>query len=191
MKAKNIVSALAKRHGATDVNTAGKEWAFFEELRAGTGYRTFDYKKGKVKPFNPEQRFDAWAINLYPSKQHERIVYEIKVSRSDFLSEISNPDKRQQALALSNYFYFATPKGLISVDEIPGECGLIEVNDDLSSRIKKKAPYRDTDVLTWQFLCSIARRACVAEKQVNDLQKQIREDYLKRNTKADKAFVGN
>ena len=178
MIAKDIVEALAKRHGANNDQTTGKEWAFFEELRAGTGYRTYDYQKGKVKPFNPEQRFDAWAINLYPSKHHEKIVYEIKVNRSDFLNEINNPEKREQALHLSNYFYFATPKGLVSLEEIPEECGLIEVDENLNSRIKKKAPYRDSDVLMWQFFCSVARRACIAERQVKDLEKQIQSDSL-------------
>lgn len=174
MKAEDVVKALEKRHGANELNTAAREWAFFAELRAGTGYSTYDYKKNKRKPFNPEQRFDAWAINLYPSKKHERIAYEIKVSRSDFLHEINNPEKRQQALHLSNYFYFAAPKGLIAVEEIPEECGLIEVSEDLSTRIKVKAPFRESEYLSWQFLCSIARRACVAERHVKELQNQIR-----------------
>lgn len=174
MKSKDVIKALKKRHGAV-----GREWAFFEELRAGTGYGTFDYKKGKKKPFNPEQRLDAWAINLWPSKNYERIAYEVKVSRADFINEIKNPDKRQQALDLSNYFYFATPKGLVSIEEIPEECGLIEIDKDLNTRIKKKAPYRDTKILMWQFLCSIARRACVAEDNARNLEKQMRDDYLK------------
>ncbi len=74
MNAKLVVDALRKRHGAV-----GREWAFFDELRAGTGYKNI--RKG----MNPEQRFDAWAINLYPSKGHMTIAYEVKVSRSDFL----------------------------------------------------------------------------------------------------------
>ena len=177
MQAKDVVKALTRRHGADKLNTTGREWAFFSELRAGTGYSTYDYKKKEKKPFNPEQRFDAWAINLFPSKKHERISYEIKVSRSDFLHEIKNPKKREQALSLSNYFYFAVPKGLVSVNEIPEECGLIEVGENLNTRIKKKAPYRETDNIRWQFLCSIARRACVAEKRIKELEDEMRTLY--------------
>lgn len=176
MKAEEVVEALRKRHGI-----AGMQWAFFGELRAGTGYAVWNYKEGKHFPNNPEQRFDAWAINLYPSKKHERIAYEIKVSRADFLHEIKNPEKRQQALSLSNYFYFAVPKGLVSVEEIPEECGLIEVNEDLTSRIKKKAPYRDTELATWQFLCAIARRAVKAEDEVKRLHLENRALYEKIN----------
>jgi len=178
MKARDIVLALEKRHGADKLGTTGREWAFFAELRAGTGYSTYDYALKKRKPFNPEQRFDAWAINLYPSKKHERVVYEIKVSRNDFLHEIKHPEKREQALQLSNYFYFATPKGLVDEAEIPPECGLIEVDTELKTRVIKKAPFRETECLSWQFLCAIARRACVAERSVKDHEKRIRDEYV-------------
>ena len=153
MNAKEVLEALKKRH-----SPLGTQWAFFGELRAGTGYGTYDYKNQKKMPNNPEQRFDAWAINLWPSKNNERITYEIKVSRGDFLHEIKNPEKREQGLMLSNYFYFATPKGLVNVDEVPVECGLIEVEDGMKTKIIKRAPYRETDDPSWQFLCSIARR---------------------------------
>jgi hypothetical protein len=159
MKAIDVLEALEKRH-----SPLGREWAFYGELRAGTGYSTYDYVKQQRNPYNPEQRFDAWAINLFPSKKHERIVYEIKVSRGDFLHEIKNPEKRKQALDLSNYFYFATPKGLVRPEEIPSECGLIEISEDLTSRIKVRAPYRETDGLTWQFLSSVARRGMKVSK---------------------------
>ncbi|MFX3631873.1 MAG: hypothetical protein ACE3L7_07310 [Candidatus Pristimantibacillus sp.] len=148
MNAKLVVDALRKRHGAS-----GREWAFFDELRAGTGYKNI--RKG----MNPEQRFDAWAINLYPSKGHMTIAYEVKVSRSDFLHEIANPTKREQALQHSNEFYFAVPAGLVRPDEIPEECGLLYVNEDLTTKVIKKAPYRDEVLLTWGLLASIARRA--------------------------------
>lgn len=156
MNAKDVIDALRKRH-----EPLGKEWAFFEELRAGTGYRRWDYENGKPFPNNPEQRFDAYAINMYPSKQYQRIVYEVKVSKNDFLHEINNPEKREQALSLSNYFYFATPQGLIDVEEIPEECGLIEVMDvggENKAVYTKGAPFRDTDGLSWQFVASISRR---------------------------------
>lgn len=72
---------------------------------------------------------------------------EIKISRSDFYNDakkkvgkyskaefLSNPDK-----FAPNYFYYAVPKGLISLDEIPPHAGLIEV-DNIRWDIIKKAP---------------------------------------------------
>lgn len=58
MKAKGIVEALRKRHNK-------REWAFFAELRVGTGYSSKELRKAGI---NPEQRIDGYVINLYPSK---------------------------------------------------------------------------------------------------------------------------
>jgi hypothetical protein len=137
------------------------EWAFFDELRVGTGYLSKRVDGVKV---NPEQRFDAFVLNLYPSNKHLRIIYEIKVSRSDFLHEIKHPEKRESALLFSNQYYFATPAGLVDVDEIPEECGLIEVYANMNTRIKKEAPLRPSANPSWNFLCSIARRTQLIEK---------------------------
>lgn len=150
---KTILKALRRRHPE-------KEWAFFEELRAGTGY------KEVTKGINPQQRFDAWAINLYPSKKFLRIAYEIKVSRSDFLREIKHPEKRTQALQLSNQFYFVAPVGLIKPDELPPEAGLIEVENEWESRHTVAAPIREASGPTWQFFASIARRMQSLESRI-------------------------
>jgi len=149
-----ILKALKERHPEN-------QWAFFRELRVGTGYR--NVKKG----LNPEQRLDAWAINLYPSKNFLRIAYEIKVSRGDFLREMKQPQKREQALQLSNLFYFVTPVGLIKPEELPPEAGLIEVIDEQQSKIKVVAPVREGGELSWQFLASIARRVQAEEGEVS------------------------
>ncbi|TGE35912.1 hypothetical protein E4K67_22615 [Desulfosporosinus fructosivorans] len=150
---KMILKALRCRHPE-------REWAFFEELRAGTGYRNV------AAGLNPEQRFDAWAINLYPSRNFVRIAYEIKVSRSDFLKEIKHPEKRTQALQMSNQFYFVAPVGLIKASELPPEAGLIEVKDEWESRMKVRAPVREAVDPTWQFFASIARRMQSLESRI-------------------------
>jgi hypothetical protein len=137
------------------------EWAFFDELRVGTGYQQKRVDGIKV---NPEQRFDAFVINLYPSNKHLRIIYEIKVSRSDFLHELKNPQKRESALLFSNQYYFATPAGMVDPDEIPEECGLIEIYPTMTTRIKVEAPLRPSADPSWNFLCSIARRTQLIEK---------------------------
>jgi hypothetical protein len=152
---KVILKALRRRH-------LEKEWAFFEELRAGTGYRKSWASTGPV-PDNPHQRFDAWAINLYLSKNFLRVAYEIKVSRSDFLYELKHPEKREQALQLSNCFYFVAPVGLIKPEELPPEAGLIEVKDEWESRLKVRALIRPGNMPTWQFFASIARRMQLLE----------------------------
>ena len=151
LTAKEVILALKKRH--KDQN----EWASFEEFRIGTGYQNYKIGNHLV---NPEQRLDFYCINLYPSNKHLRIAYEIKVSRSDFLHEIKNPDKRKSALLFSNEYYFIVPTNLVKSEEIPQECGLIYVSENLGTRTIKQAPFRNSvEYPTWNLLASIARRA--------------------------------
>ncbi len=84
--AEDIVAALRRYH-------AGDSWAFFAELRVGTGYD---------RAVDAEQRLDAWAMALWPSERYQRIAYEVKVSRSDFLAELQKPRKRRRALSTAS-----------------------------------------------------------------------------------------
>jgi hypothetical protein len=149
----------------------------FAELRVGTGY-------GK----DAEQRIDFWVMDLMPSQSCRRIAIEIKVSRSDFLNEIKHPTKRRRALLLSNEFYFATPPGLVKIEELPPECGLVEVHPDHGAasdalfgdiahsrsegartwmlkhsqkrlHFKVAAPWRDSNPPSWRFVAALLRRA--------------------------------
>jgi hypothetical protein len=140
VSAAQIVKILGEAHDP-------KQWAFFDELRIGTGY-------GK----DAEQRFDAWAIHYFPSKRNVSRCYEIKISRSDFKSEIRKPLKRRPGLRLANEFYFVTPENLLDPAEIPPECGLMEVNSKGNLKIKLQAPFRDIMPPTWLFMSAICRR---------------------------------
>lgn len=122
-------------------------WAFFNELRIGTGF-------GK----DAEQRFDAWAIHYHPSKRNVTRCYEVKISRSDFRSEIRKPLKRRPGLRLANEFYFVTPENMLEPGEIPPECGLMEVGSDGKLKIKVVAPFRDVMPPTWLFTSALCRR---------------------------------
>lgn len=147
MDANVLLRALQQRYE--------KHYAFFPELRIGTGY-------GK----DAEQRLDAWAIAMYPSLNLERITFEIKTSRQDFLNEIKNPIKRRIGLLLSNKFYFVTPEKLVKREEIPLECGLLEVSfavsdvDYLRGYVANvlHAPWRESLRPNWKFIASLCRR---------------------------------
>jgi hypothetical protein len=141
-------------------------WLVFPELRCGTGY-------GK----RSEQRIDAWVIHPYPSSGCKRIAFEIKVDRQDFLNELKDPLKRRGAVLYSNQFYFITPPGLVRPEEVPIECGLMEVVDAgrkkpegggwFSAGVARSpfwfrevvdAPVRESILPTWKFVASLARR---------------------------------
>jgi hypothetical protein len=151
------------------VHASKTEWLFLRELRVGTGHR------GQAL-----QRLDAFALNCLPHHGMRRICYEIKTSRADFLLELKNPLKRRIGMRYSNEFYFVTPGGLLALNELPVECGLIEIGyaafEDWKVIIKRQAGFfhydpdftryciltapaswRDTPGPTWQFAAAMLR----------------------------------
>lgn len=145
MKSADVIEVLRERHIAE---------LFFVEVRAGAGY-------GGVS----QRRIDAWALHPHPSRSNCRTSYEIKVSRGDFLKELKDPRKRKAGLLFSNEFYFAAPKGIIRVGEVPPEAGLIEIVDNVRGsevynwNVVVAAPWRDTPPPSWRFVASLLRNA--------------------------------
>lgn len=125
------------------------EWVLFFELRAGTGYA-----------YKVDQRVDAWVMNTWPSKDLIKLAFEIKISRNDFLRELKHPEKREYAMSISNRFYFLTPQGLVSPEEVPADCGLIEVALDGQFKTVREAPLRKIEQPEWLFIASLARQIC-------------------------------
>lgn len=104
------------------------------------------------------RRVDFWAMACWRSLGYQKIAYEIKISRADFLKELRSPTKRQFALSISDQFYFVTPPKLVSLDELPSEAGLIELNETGKLRTVKSAKNRITLFeFDWSFAATLGR----------------------------------
>jgi hypothetical protein len=133
--------------------------------------------------FDPKRRLDAWVLDTWPSGRLERITFEVKVSRSDYRAEIANPVKRRHGMLLSNRFVFAAPAGLIRVEELPYDCGLLEVTPAGRTVMTVEAPWRDTSPPPWAFVAVIAARTIDPtesrrvglQAEVNRLNGQVRQ----------------
>ena len=147
MTAKDVLDILETRYQPP-------RWSFFRELRLGSGYG------GKNNKW--ERRIDAWALDCYPSSGLKRIAFEVKVSRSDFLAEMRQPEKRLPAMEVSNEFYFVAPVGIIQREELPEHCGLIEVDEE-GLHWRCFAAHRDCAPAPWRFVASLTRRVLRAD----------------------------
>jgi hypothetical protein len=153
----------------TALHSQRTEWLFLRELRIGTGHRHHEM-----------QRLDAFALNCFPHRGMKRVCYEVKTSRSDFLGEVKRPLKRRIGMRFSNEFYFVAPAGMLAVEEIPADSGLIEIGlaiSEESQRLIRRhegmfyidaqtgeycivtvpAPWRDTPGPTWQLVAAMLR----------------------------------
>lgn len=137
---RKIIELLRIRHER-------EHWACFVEISTRTGFT------------GPNRRLDFFAFNVWPSKKYHRIVYEIKVTRSDFNQELANPEKRVTAEELSNECFFVTPVGMVLVDEIPEGWGLLELTGGKGGlRKKKNAKWREIGEPPMWFAAAMARR---------------------------------
>jgi len=124
-------------------------------------------KTGPTIYANRMQKIDAWAMKK--SWAHPlAIAYEIKVSRSDFLSD----DKWRGYLPYCNAFAFVAPPGVIQKNEVPEEAGLIVCSTNATRLYtKKKAPYRDVPIPD-----SLYRYVLFSRTRVSTHERDISED---------------
>lgn len=118
MNAAVINRALVKRH-ARDV--------YVDECNLGSAHRG-------------ARRADAWVLRTTWSPLTS-IVYEIKVTRADFLNDQKWPLYRDYCHEL----YFACPWGLIDKQELPENVGLLYVEKGGRAICKRKAVRNEPD----------------------------------------------
>lgn len=145
MTAAHILQRIVDHHTN---GSRGHQWIVLPEFRFSTGFSVY-----------AERTIDVFCINCYPSTHHERIAYEIKVSRQDFQRELAEPMKRKPALYISNRFYFVTPPGLIPPALIPPEAGLMETTGDKELKVIHPAPLRESYPAPWGTVAMMGRRA--------------------------------
>jgi hypothetical protein len=112
---------------------------------------------------------DAVAVGLWRSHGHKIEGFEIKVSRSDFLSEMAKPEKSAPVFQYCNHWWLVTPKGLVEPSELPTTWGLMELCGDML-RVKVKAPALKPVPPTIGFFASLCRRG---GQNVNDLVEKL------------------
>ncbi len=62
-------------------------------------------------------------------KNDGSVIVEVKVSRSDFLADAKKPYRNGSVKGLGNWRYYLCPEGIIKLDEIPDNWGLLYVNN--------------------------------------------------------------
>jgi len=137
-EAARVLRALAARH-------PWPEWIFLPEAPVYVGR-----PPGVV-------HVDALALSCWFTKGYPLVGYEVKVSRSDFKTELRKPEKTALSASMCSAFYFAAPHGLLRPEEIPAPYGLVVVFDSGRSRIVKRCKLERPEP-TWGFVATLARR---------------------------------
>lgn len=98
------------------------------------------------------------------------VAYEIKVTRSDFLSDVRS-EKWRIYQRVAPLVYFAVPNGLIDPREVPDEAGLIVrmKNHWRRKKMAKQMPWVPTD-LFWMTLLYRGRAQMPWERPASQVQ---------------------
>lgn len=117
-------------------------------------------------------RMDLWTMSKSWAKP-KITVYEIKVSRNDFLQD----NKWRFYLPYGNEVYFVCPPGVIDKSELSEEAGLMVTSKNGTTLYtKKKAPFRDVQIPE-----SVFRYLLMWRTQIDvDVESQNRLQYWER-----------
>lgn len=121
-------------------------WVILPQVRSGTGF------------LQRVRTADAIAMSTWPSRGLELHGFEIKITRSDWLSELKNPGKAEKIAQFCDRWWIVAPKDIIKVEEIPTNWGLyVPYRDTL--KVVKEAKKLDAIPINRLFLAAILRKA--------------------------------
>jgi hypothetical protein len=155
------MTAMLKAKHTSVGNGGSGEWAFMAQVRDEAG-------------FDATRTLDALAMGLWKSRGFDLHGFEIKCSRSDYLSEIKNPAKAEVFGSRVDYFWIVVADPKIVKDDLPYGWGLMaatapKIDEETGRktlgtiRVVKQAPRQalteQQRLITRSWLVSILRSA--------------------------------
>lgn len=107
------------------------------------------------------------------------IGHEVKVSRSDWLAELRDPNKSETWRQYCNKWYLVVPDASIVKDDLPEGWGLMVVGKNGGLRVRKQSSHQEnTKNFTTQGLSVVARSVAVTASR-----ESTRDAFFKEETK--------
>lgn len=134
-----VMSLLMQRYAQPE-----GAYALFPEVPASTGGGT--------------RRADALVMGCWSSVGYELQGFEVKVSRSDWLKEISDPAKAQAISRFCHRWWIVAGSDVIvRKEELPRTWGLMVPKGESQLRVVVRAPLLEATPVTPDFLASFLR----------------------------------
>jgi hypothetical protein len=102
---------------------------------------------------------DAIAVDLWPSSGHLIHGFEVKVSRSDWLTELRDPEKCEAFKPYCHHWWLVVPDASIVRDDLPVGWGLLSIGGDGRLRIRRRAPKLDPQPMPFTMTAAMLRAA--------------------------------
>jgi hypothetical protein len=138
----DVTDALCERYGETHGN--GRRYAVATQVRSHAG-------------FDARRTADFVAMDLWPSTGLAIHGHEIKVSRSDWLRELAEPEKAAEFIPYMNHWWVVVSSPRIVRDgELPGCWGLMVMRGKRLA-VVRRAPRREALPLPPTRLAALLR----------------------------------
>lgn len=135
--------------------------------------------------YNVGGRFcDLMAFGVWGSTKNQIIGHEIKVSRSDWQKELQQPEKSDAFLPYVNSWWIVAPKGIVKVEELRADWGLMEVLGG-GIKIRRQASVKTPEPMPPNMLASILRRVTQSTPEDTELAVKRAVEH-ERQTNADR-----
>lgn len=145
------VAEAPKKVTSKDVKAA------IANLFAPPAFQTF-FEVSNATGYGIKSYADAVAMGVWPSTGHEIHGFEVKVSRSDFLNEMKNPEKAMPIMQYCHRWSLVCPANMVKPDEVPATWGIYWFKEGVI-RKARQAPMLEARPLTPAFVASVVRRA--------------------------------
>lgn len=165
-----MIRTASQVKAALRMHYEAPEYAVIEEVRNATG-------RLKKRDGQQPRYADMIAMSLYPSSGLELIGFEVKVSRADWLKEISDSKKAVAVAQFCDRWILVThSEAVVKEGELPEGWGWSVVDEDYSVRVIVPAPKRAAQAVTRAFLASLMRNATTSNPDYVEVQSRILEE---------------
>lgn len=149
---RDMLDLLLDRYTAIRRGTISDRWVRAEHVKSSTGYadgdRIADFVAG-----------DKHGGNAYGDKLALH-GHEVKVSRSDWLSELKDPSKADAIKRYMHHWWLVVPDAsIVKLGELPEDWGLLVPGPDGRLRARKSAPRLTPEPPPLGFIISLMSSA--------------------------------
>lgn len=107
----------------------------------------------------PLRTIDALAVDLWPSSGHVIHGFEVKVSRSDWLTELKDPEKAEAFKPYCDHWWLVTPTADIVRGDLPRGWGHLVATPAGSLRVRAAAPKLAREAMPFEMTAAWLRAA--------------------------------
>ena len=155
----DMLRLLRERYSAKGGN--GPRYVMAEHVRNQCGFAGV-FGNGKLRTTGKLRTVDALAVDLWTSQGNAIHGHEIKVSRSDWLAELRDPDKSEAFRRYCDYWWLVVPDASIVRDDLPDGWGLMAQGRDGKLRVRVAAPRLEREPMPHEM--TVAWLRAVAKK---------------------------